>query len=460
MIPILNSLKGREPWTITCHAILVSLIVGALPLPLTTRADQSQKKEARRYKLIDLGTFGGPSSTLTDLQEIVNNRGTVIGIADTAVPDPFAPNCFSPSCYVQHAFQWQGGVLTDLGTLPGGGSSLASEISESGHIAGWAQNGLIDPLTGIPAKVAVVWQNGQIVNLGTLGGSQSIAVSINNKGQATGMAANAIPDPFSLACIFGGVCFGTQSRAFLWDNGVMQDLGTLGGPDSFGQYVNERGQVAGFSYTDSTPNDTTGTPTVHPFLWENGRMLDLGSLGGTFGQVNRLNNRGDVVGDMTLPGDEFQHPFLWAQGTLTDLGTLGGDNGDSTGVNERGEVCGWADLPNGLHNAFLWQSGVMTDLGNLGLTSFAHSLNSKGQVVGASRVRRVPDEVSAFLWEKGGPMIDLNTLVPANSALHLAYALCINERGEIVGTGVPPGVSVDDVETLGHAFLLIPVGEE
>ena len=48
-------------------------------------------------------------------------------------------------------------------------------------------------------------------------------------------------------------------------------------------------------------------------------MLDLGSLGGTFGAVNALNERGDVVGDMTLPGDEFQHPYLWEWGTLTDL---------------------------------------------------------------------------------------------------------------------------------------------
>ena len=187
-------------------------------------------------------------------------------------------------------------------------------------------------------------------------------------------------------------------------------------------------------------------------------MLDLGSLGGTFGAVNRLNNRGDIVGDMTLPGDEFSHPYLWARGTLTDLGTLGGDNGNPSAINDAGEVCGVADLPNGLHNAFLWRKGAMTDLGNLGVTSFGYSINSKGQVVGASRVSRVPSQISAFLWENGGPMIDLNTLVPANSSLHLGFAYCINERGEIAGLGVPPGVSVDDVETLGHAFLLIPVG--
>ena len=102
----------------------------------------------------------------------------------------------------------------------------------------------------------------------------------------------------------------------------------------------------------------------------------------------------------------------------------------------------------------------MTGLGNLGVTSFAHAINSKGQVVGGSRVSRTPSQVSAFLWEKGGPMIDLNTLIPDNSSLHLAFAEHINDRGEISGTGVPPGVSVDDIETLGHAFLLIPVGEE
>src|SRR4029079_13679108 len=115
----------------------LALIAGLLALPLLTHAGQHP-----RYKLIDSETLGGPSSGLQNLQEIVNNRGTIIGIADTAVPDPFTPNCFGPSCYVQHAFQWQGGVLTDLGTLPGGDSSWASEIGESGQIAGWARNGL------------------------------------------------------------------------------------------------------------------------------------------------------------------------------------------------------------------------------------------------------------------------------------------------------------------------------
>jgi probable HAF family extracellular repeat protein len=80
--------------------------------------------------------------------------------------------------------------------------------------------------------------------------------------------------------------------------------------------------------------------------------------------------------------------------------------------------------------------------------------NAKGQIVGASGVCQ--GGVHAFLWENGGPMIDLNTRTPADSGLQLVYALSINDRGEIAGIGVPPGVSVDDVQTLGHAFLLIP----
>ena len=193
-------------------------------------------------------------------------------------------------------------------------------------------------------------------------------------------------------------------------------------------------------------------------------MQDLGSLGGTYAQVTHINNRGQVTGFMTLPGDESNHPFLWERGTLKDLGTFGGSNGAATWLSDSGDVVGNADFPGDqFHDAFLWRDGVMTDLGNLGVTSVAASINSKRQIVGVSRISRVPSQVSAFLWENGGPMVDLNTLVPANSALHMVFAEYINDRGEIAGTGVPPGISIQDFledESLGHAFLLIPVGQD
>src|SRR5262249_19263231 len=154
-------------------------------------------------------------------------------------------------------------ALTDLGALAEGVSSFAVSLNAIGNIAGLSQNGLIDPLTGTPEQYAVLWQNGQIINLGALGGNGSVAVAINNKGQAVGAAANTVSDQFSLSAVLGGPTFATQTRAFLWENGVMHDLGTLGGPDSFAWFVNDGGQAAGISYTDSTPNDTTGIPTLH-----------------------------------------------------------------------------------------------------------------------------------------------------------------------------------------------------
>jgi len=85
---------------------------------------------------------------------------------------------------VRHAIKWQGGVVTDLGTLPGGGTSGTTWISDSGIIAGGAQTGAIDPLSGTLVNHAVLWNKDQIVDLGTLGGVFGLAVCVNNKGQA------------------------------------------------------------------------------------------------------------------------------------------------------------------------------------------------------------------------------------------------------------------------------------
>jgi|GEM_PF-1049931 len=408
----------------------------------------------RRYILKDLGTLGGPASGLSFETKVLNNRGMVVGDADTSTPDPFAPNCLGPNCLVSHGFKWENDIRIDLGTLPGGSSSDANEINELGQMTGRSQNGLIDPPTGLPATVAVLWNaNGEILNLGNLGGNQGLAVQVNNSEQVIGMATNTIPDAFSLF----DPRFATQTRAFLWQRGVMRDLGTLGGPDAFATYLNESGQVAGFSYTNSTPNDTTGIPTIHSFLWENGRMTGLGSLGGTFSFPNDINSRGQVIGIMTLPGDESQHPFLWDRGKLIDLGTFGGSNGDANWMNDAGEVVGRAAFPGDhVRHAFVWKHGVKKDLGPPpgDICTNAFGINSGGQVVGTSGICH--GALHAMLWENGS-ITDLNTLIPPNSGLQLVYALSINDRGEIAGIGVPLGVDPADVESLGHAFLLIPV---
>src|ERR1700740_3833934 len=86
----------------------------AITIPAQVSAQvqqQSEKKELIRYKVIDIGTFGGPNSGNNGSSVIMNNAGTLVGFADAPTPDPYAPNCFG-DCFVQHAFEWRNGVLT------------------------------------------------------------------------------------------------------------------------------------------------------------------------------------------------------------------------------------------------------------------------------------------------------------------------------------------------------------
>jgi probable HAF family extracellular repeat protein len=415
-----------------------------------------------RYKLIDLGTFGGPNSFFAGPNPVaqdVNNEGLAMGAADIPAPDPYYPNCFN-DCSVQHAFKWKKGALIDIGVLPGGSSSDADALSANGHIAGFSQNGLIDPLTGLPENRAVMWTKaGEIIDLGTLGGNESFSNDVNDLGQVVGMAANAVVDPFS----FIGA---TQGRAFLWENGAMRDLKTLGGPDAFALYINHRGQVAGISYTDSTANQNTGVPTIHPFLWENGRMSDLGSLGGlgapgdfTVGfsvEVNSLNARGEVVGTSPLAGDQTYHAVLW-NGSLLDLGTLGGNNSRGWWVSDSGLVVGNADVSpqSTYHHAFLWKDGVMTDLRTLGscFNSTAFAVNSSGQAVGDTGDCPGGNGGPSFFSEHGQPMVDINTLVVPSSDIEIVDALYITDAGVVAATGILP--NGDE-----HAVLLVPASAE
>lgn len=238
----------------------------------------------------------------------------------------------------------------------------------------------------------------------------------------------------------------------------MQDLGTLGGPDAVAEFINNRGQVAGLFFVDSTVNPSTGVPTQHPFLWERGKMTDLGTIGGTLVIEVNLNNHGEVVGLMTTAGDQTFHPFLWNGHAMKDLGTLGGDFGGANWVNDAGEVVGFAASPNGAFFAFLWKQGALTNLGAVAEDpcSAAFAINSHTQVVGASEQCDGTFE-HAFLWEDGH-LIDLNKFVPFSSGVQLTAAPAINERGEIAVQGVLPNGDV-------HAFVLVPcegdhVGDE
>jgi probable HAF family extracellular repeat protein len=402
------------------------------------------------YTLVDLGTLGGPQSGIGNLAAPTQN-GLVVNTADTAQLNPYAPNdnpLFEGDPYVQHAELWRHGTIIDLGTLgppSAGNSSWAAAANTRGNVAGLSDNGSIDPLTGYAEARAVFWRHGQIADLGTLGGNQSVAFDLNDRNQVVGEAANTVSDPYSM----GG--WATQTRAVLWQRSGLRELGTLGGPDAGALYINNAGQIVGFSYTGSTPNEATGIPTVHPFLWQSGHMIDLGTLGGVFSifaNLQALNDRGEVAGLSNLAGDQATHPFLWKHGAMTDLGTLGGDNGIAQALNNRGSVSGSADLADASHHAYLWSNGRMRDLRPFGdaLCSNGNGINDRDQVVGNATDCQ-GNSFGAALWDHGIPY-DLNTLV-APSPLRLTTAEVINDRGEITGTGVLPDGNQ-------HSFLLIP----
>jgi len=459
----------------------------ALPLVLSAQEQQEQKKEHHHYKVVDLGTLGGPNSFLNEEGDPVypaahalNRSGAVAAIGDTSTPDPFNPFCYGSDCDTIHVFSSKNGVQTDMGTLPQtpttgpqtpcldcAWSSWAYWISDNGLIAGESENNAIDSLVGAPTSLAVLWKDGQIINLGTLGGNESVAVSVNNRGEVVGGAMNSISDPYpgrypdSNYFIFGN---GTEAHAFSWHEGKMQDLGTLGGPDSFAFLVNERGQVAGASDVDFASNVVTGGPTVHPFLWHHGKMIDLvahapaGMFGGTYGSVSALNDRGQVAGTMYLTGDLTWHSFLWDEGEITDLGTLGGAITTAIGMNNSGHIVGRSDVtalceacPPGdqkqLHRPFFWKDGVITDVGVIAgdNAGSAYSVNASDQVVGRSAlcIKVNPNDscesvsYHAFLWENGS-IVDLETLVLPGSGITVNDALNINDRGEIAGYGTLP----------------------
>ena len=139
-------MKSRTMQLMTIIAVALS---AALTVPVQLAAQGNQANKHHHYKLIDIGTFPGRSiyntrvtsngSTPTEFQQMLNNQGTLVGGADTPFVNPY--DCFNPfnqsiECYVQHAFAWQKGKLTDLGTLPGGSASFAYFISDNGLVTG------------------------------------------------------------------------------------------------------------------------------------------------------------------------------------------------------------------------------------------------------------------------------------------------------------------------------------
>ena len=143
------------------------------------------------------------------------------------------------------------------------------------------------------------------------------------------------------------------------------------------------------------------------------------------------------MGSSNLAGDQQAHAFLWEHGKLRDLGgSLGGSFTGAGSINEAGNAAGFAYfVGDTIFHATLWRhAGELTDLGVLGgdQCSYATGINVRERVVGTSISVCNSESATfrAFLWEKGS-MFDLNSLIPTGSPLLLQFVETINDRGEI-----------------------------
>ena len=357
------------------YHVIASILLTAIFLCITTCSMYA----ADQYSIIDLGTLGGSSSGAYD----INNLGQVVG------------ESYTLGGGTPHAFLWQNGSMQDLSSLNQGTYySRASGINDSGQVVGGSRT----PASGDTRPT--LWQNGTIQDLGTFNygtfndgsfnprfsDTSGWAYRINNSGQIAGKSQEQGPSP--------------ADHAALWQNGTIQDLGTLGGFLSSAYGINNSGQVVG----DSQSGAGWGAPN-HAFVWKNGTMQDLGTFGGNKSTAYSVNDSGQIVGGSNLSGDLSRHAFIFENGEMKDIDTLGG------------------------------------------VKSNAYDINNSGEVVGSVAIPGSGRDFSAFIWENG-EMKDLHTLLPSDSLWSLHKANAINDSGWIVGEGYINGAY--------HAFLMKP----
>ncbi len=305
----------------------------------------------------DLSTLGGANSRVA--WPVKNDHGLVVGISQTATPDPLHER-WSCAAFIPYTgqecrgFAWDGHAMRPLPTL-GGNNGFAAGANNLGQITGWAETPVHDPtcngssgqvLQFLPVVYGPAAQ--QIRALPLLPGDTSgAATAINDGGQAVGIS---------------GLCDQAVGRltarhAVLWRHDTVTDLGTLGaGWWNTPMAVNQRGDVVGFA---GDPADITGTIT-HAFIWTPQHGLRPLVPGDVNSVAYGINNSGQVVGTTCDASGANCHGFVWQDGRLTILNQPAratGFTGDivvATDINDRGLITGRA-VVDGVSRAILAQ---------------------------------------------------------------------------------------------------------
>jgi probable HAF family extracellular repeat protein len=418
---------------------------------LLTQEVSASESSHQQYRVVILPVDGGADSIEPGylFYAPLNNRGTVAVSGDTATPGAL------------NAYTWTAGRQIDLQPLPPLGNFSASNFSYVNWINLWGVSAgfatRTDSATGASVDNAVIWTpDGRVVDLVGKSNAESHAVWVNDLGEVSGWLASTTPD----SCSFGTSL--AQTEGVIWQFGTMRRLGSLGGTDSYGEFINDLGQVSGHAQTSNVPNADSGCPPFDPFIWQDGIIKDInpGNFGGAEGGTNFLSNGGDAVGFGTQAGEIVSHPFLWRNGKTTDLntiGTLGGATNSAFNANDLGHVVGVdSTADNAFVLAVLWRNGQFTDLSTLSGDDCSEPfrINNADQIVGISFSCETGAS-RAFVWERG-EMVDLDTLIPSTAGIQLTSANWINDDGIIAAQGVL--IAGTDMGA-SRAVLLIPNGE-
>ncbi|WP_293132121.1 DUF3466 family protein [Microcoleus sp. bin38.metabat.b11b12b14.051] len=191
-----------------------------------------------------LPDLGGDSGTALG----INNKSAIVGQID---------NDGLNDRTVNTAALWEKGAdgkykLTNLGTF-GAEQAIARDINDAGQIIGWTAAGTGATATSSPF---LLLQDGQKINLGSFGGAIGQTAGINQFGQVVGYSQDGL----------------NQDRAFVWNNGKIQDLNklVLRNPSFSGQQVmltrasgiNNFGDISAYgtyTYRDARGATQTGT---------------------------------------------------------------------------------------------------------------------------------------------------------------------------------------------------------